>query len=73
MMPPNMPCRAATRRVPLNMARMTMANLINRARFCSVCNGIASLRRWESWLPSRKKKNRRYNIRKKLMIIRAVP
>ena len=30
------------------MARMTMVNLLNRARFCSVRNGIASLRRWAS-------------------------
>ena len=43
IIPPSVPCAAATTTLPFTVARITVVNLLNRCRLCSMLSGIACL------------------------------
>jgi len=59
-MPPIAPCTAPTSRVPLSVARVTLANLANNARCRPSPRGMASATAASTCSPSRRKKNSTY-------------
>src|SRR5262249_31514065 len=66
--PLSAPCRIAMRTVPLTVARVTVANLLKTARWCSAPSGTASLMVRNSSSPSRSRKKSRYSMMKSLMM-----
>ncbi|MNC32621.1 hypothetical protein D3C75_809830 [compost metagenome] len=71
--PPSAPCVIATSRLPLTVARTTRLNLSCKRRFCCSSNGTAVRTLRASSAPSRRKKNSRYSMMKKLTMNSNVP